>query len=87
MQVQHSSNKQEVHAKLCQSKVDALRHFMKSKTDMLLQREEALKFELRNSIIPALQGHILNNLQVPFFERQDLYKTTLNSSAVFSALS
>ena len=65
---------------ILQHKYITLTNFRRLKNQRYSQIEELKKFNLRNSLIPAIQGHVMNN--IPSSRRDS---SALSNYQVFSA--
>lgn len=57
---------------------------MRLKNEYLRHREDIVKYDLTNSIIPALQTHMIICLRIPQDHRETLYKTCLSPNSINS---
>ena len=79
-----SNNESIVHYFVCQMKSKYLQDFMKAKHRQVSYFDDLYKFSLRNSIIPAIQGHILILMDVPSRYKDKLMSTALSSRNVLT---
>lgn len=77
-----TSQEQMVHFFVCHQKKQCLQEFMKAKNKHLQAVEDQTKFSLRNSIIPAIQGHILILMDMPIHYKDKIMATALSSRNV-----
>jgi len=50
---------------------------MRAKSQYQMKMEDIVNYDLRNSITPAIQSHIMMNLNIAYEQREMLYKTVL----------
>lgn len=55
---------------------------MRLKNEYLRHKEDIDKFDLSNSIIPALQTHMIICLRIPHDHRETLYKSCLSPHSI-----
>ena len=69
---------------VCYQKMQALREFMKAKSRHQKALEDWTKYSLKNSIIPAIQGHIMILIEVPNQFKEDILSTALSPRTILS---
>lgn len=82
--VQSGLNNQEVLFNLCSFKANALREYLRCKSEYQQRKADITKYDLRNSITPAIQNHIMINLRTSLEQRDMLYQSALSSQNVTS---
>ena len=63
---------------LCREKAAALREFMALKNEYEEIQSDIRKFDLRNSITPAIQNQVMMTMKVPYQYRDVLYAKELH---------
>lgn len=70
---------QEVLFNLCSMKQSVLREYMRCKSEYQQRKSDIIRYDLRNSITPAIQNHIMISLRTTLEQRDMLYQSALSS--------
>ena len=54
---------------LCQAKYQALSHFLQIKSETESRQQDIVKYDLHNSVVPAIQNHLMITMKVPLYLR------------------
>lgn len=77
-----SSDEKIVYYFVCYQKMQCLREFLKAKNRHQRALEDWTKYSLKNSIIPAIQGHVMILIEVPNHFKEDVLMTALSPRSV-----
>ena len=77
-----SSEEKIVYYFVCYQKMQCMREFLKAKSRHQRAVEDWTKYSLKNSIIPAIQGHIMILIELPLHFKEDILMTALSPRSV-----
>jgi hypothetical protein len=75
---------EQVHFAVCKQKMETLRNYMNLKSAREVYLSNVHQYNLNNSMVPAIQEHIMINMNIPASKREDLCNTALSYKNIFN---
>ena len=75
---------EQVHFAVCKQKMETLRNYMNLKSAREVYLSNVHQYNLNNSMVPAIQEHIMISMNIPASKREDLCNTALSYKNIFN---